>query len=355
MAQQSTTPYDYDVFIGIDVDKRSFALTAVDHGTMKKSCKLPSDPGQLLRTIQHRYDGQRVLCVYEAGPTGYHLYDYLKEQNQPCMIVSPSSIPKAPNQRVKTNRVDSEKLAVELRGGNLKPIRVPEESYRELRHLVNARAMYAHNRGAAKQRIKALLLFDHLFSGLPDDSENWSRRHIEALRNIPCTPAVRCRLDMLLTDLGNARKQTLAVLGQLKLFCAENPEIDNYRSYLQSVSGIGFITSTTVLGYIGNPRYLRNVRELGAFVGLVPCEHSTGDTINRGSITHLGNRTVRMLLIEAAWAAIRQDAELNQFYHRIKQRNHPKVAAGKAIVAVARKLTARIYCVLKEQRNYQIH
>jgi len=355
MTQQYSTTCDYDIFIGIDVDKRSFALTAVDHGTMKKSCKLPSDPDQLLRTIKHRYDGQRVLCVYEAGPTGYHLYDYLMERNQPCLMVSPLSIPKPPNSRVKTNRIDSEKLAVELRGGKLVSIRVPVGPYRELRHLITARANYARSRMIARQRIKGLLLFAHLSTGLPENAENWCRRHIEELEQLTCTPAVRLRLNMLLADMKHAREQTLSVIKQLKAFCTVHQDIDRYRNYLQSISGIGFITAMTTLGRIGDPRYLRNVREGGAFMGLVPCEHSTGETICRGSITHLGNRTARSLLIEAAWVAIRQDAELDQFYHRVKQRHHPTVAARKAIVAVARKLTARIYCVLKEQRPYHIH
>jgi transposase len=355
MTQQFTEPRDYDVFIGIDVDKRSFALTAVDHGNMKKSCKLPSDPEQLVQTIEHRYAGQRVLCVYEAGPTGYHLYDYLKKQNKPCLIVSPSSVPKPPNQRVKTNRIDSEKLAVELRSGKLTPIRVPEGPYRELRHLTTARANYARSRMIAKQRIKGLLLFSHLSSGLPDDSDNWSQRHVQALKQLQCTPAERYRLDLLLADLEHAREQTMTVLKQLKRFCLDHQEIDRHRGYLQSLPGIGFITAMTVLSRIGDPCNLKNVRELGAFLGLVPTEHSTGDTVSRGSITHLGNRTARSLLIETSWVAIRLDAELAQFYNRIKQRHHPKVAARKAIVAVARKLTARIYCVLKEQRNYQIH
>jgi transposase len=256
---------------------------------------------------------------------------------------------------VKTNRIDSEKLAMELRGGKLSSIRVPEGPYRELRHLITARAGYARSRMIARQRIKGLLLFAHLSTGLPEDAENWSRRHIEELKRLLCTPAVRLRLDMLLDDMEHAREQTLSVIKQLKIFCADHQEIDRYRSYLQSIPGIGFITALTMLGRIGDPRHLKNVREVGAFLGLVPSEHSTGDTVSRGSITHLGNRIARSLLVEAAWVAIRQDAELDQFYHRIKQRHHPKVAARKAIVAVARKLTARIYCVLKEQRNYQIH
>ncbi|MBP7795566.1 MAG: transposase, partial [Elusimicrobiales bacterium] len=78
-------------------------------------------------------------------------------------------------------------------------------------------------------------------------------------------------------------------------------------------------------------------------------------SINRGSITHMGNGILRSLLIESSWIAIRKDKELEQFYHRIRSRNNPKVGSRIAITAVARKLTHRIYCVLKEERNYNVH
>jgi transposase len=160
---------------------------------------------------------------------------------------------------------------------------------------------------------------------------------------------------MLLTDLDYARNQTLNILHSLKNFFKEHETLNQHRQYLQSIPGIGFITATTLLARIGDPNDLKNVRELGCFLGLVPKERSTGDTISRGSITHMGNSILRSLLIEAAWSAIRRDKELEQFYYRIKMRNHPNIAARKAIVAVARKLTHRIYCVLKEQRAYLVH
>jgi len=144
----------------------------------------------------------------------------------------------------------------------------------------------------------------------------------------------------------------LLLCGHCRALVKDQPKIQEQARHLASIPGIGFITAVTLLGRIGDPGKLKNVRELSAFIGLVPTEKSTGDDVNRGSITHLGNRMLRSLLIEAAWSAIRKDSELNQFYGRIKSRHHPNIAARKAIVAVARKLTHRIYCVLKEQRPY---
>lgn len=96
------------------------------------------------------------------------------------------------------------------------------------------------------------------------------------------------------------------------------------------------------------------MRQIAGFLGLVCSEHSTGDKENRGEITRIGDKRLRSKLIQCAWTAIRQDPELRAFYRRIYERHPKKVAARKAIVAVARKLTTRMYAVLKEQRRFVI-
>src|SRR3989338_1716380 len=100
---------DYDLFVGLDVDKNSFSFTVRDHETMNQSKKIPSEPQQLYDYMQKRFTGKKVLYAYEAGPTGFHLHDYLAEKNLDCLVVSPLSISKAPNQKVKNNRLDSQK------------------------------------------------------------------------------------------------------------------------------------------------------------------------------------------------------------------------------------------------------
>ena len=354
MTTMTYLPGNYDVFIGIDVDKRSFAFTVQDHDIMSRSKKIPASPEQLYNYIRNNFNDKRVLCAYEAGPTGYNLYDYLTQKEQPCVMVSPASVPKASNERVKNNRLDSNRIARYLKSGELKPIRVPSEPYRELRELMGIRHNYSNQGKVAKQRIKSLVLFEHLGDPVNDEDLRWSGAYISHLKELPCSAVIRSKLDMLLSDLDYAREQQLKVIKELKSFCAAHAGIDSYRRYLQSIPGIGFITALAILARIGDPSHLTNVREIGAFTGLVPREKSTGDTVHHGSITHLGNSELRSLLVEASWVAIRRDTELCQFYHRIKSRHHPQAAAKKAIVAVARKLTQRIYKVLKERRTYEI-
>jgi transposase len=348
----SYLPKDYDIFVGLDVDKNSISFTVKDHNNMRHSKKIPSNPEHFYNYLRKNFNGKKILCAYEAGPTGFYLYDYLSTKNISCLIVPPLSIPKAPNERVKTNRIDSNKLAQQIMSGSLKSIRVPQGEYRQLRHLVKIRENYTRLSKATKQRIKALLLLAHLEPFIRDDCKSWSWNYINMLKQISCDGAIRQSLDMLINDLLYARQQTLTIHKALKTFFKNNKAINQYRLYLQSIPGIGFIVATTILGRIGDPSKLRDLRELGSFVGLVPTEKSTGEDVNRGSITHLGDKTLRFLLIEAAWVAIRKDKRLQQFYYRIKRRHHPRIAAKKAITAVGRKLTLIIYRILKDQRMY---
>ncbi|MDI6759181.1 MAG: transposase, partial [Candidatus Omnitrophota bacterium] len=191
-----------------------------------------------------------------VGGTGYYLHDYLITRDIPCLMVSPPSMPKASTDRVKNNRLDSEKIAQNLKSGVLPSIRVPDEAYRELRHLVHTRENYVAQGRIAKQRIKALLLFTH--QTIKDPSQNWSSRYIKELTRLECSITTQQRLELLLEDLAYARKQNLKNLKNLRTYCQNQSIIKRNLGFLQSIPGIGFVTAVTLLANIGDPRYLSN-------------------------------------------------------------------------------------------------
>ena len=134
-----TKAADYDVFIGLDVDKHYIALTTRDRMGLGKSLKMKNDPDMLLSYVHNHFDGKNTAFVYEAGPTGFSLYDAITDKGFPCIVVAPQNVPTTRGKRVKTNRLDSVKLADLLRGGQLSSIRVPTLAYRELRELTSLR------------------------------------------------------------------------------------------------------------------------------------------------------------------------------------------------------------------------
>ena len=341
---------DYDVFAGLDVDKKSMSVVFTDHQGTMRALRMAGKATPLVNYVRKHFAGQRVAFAYEAGPTGFGLHDELVQQAYTCVVVAPSKIPRVPGDRVKTNRLDGRKLAENLRGGQLQSIHVPTRAYRDLRHLVQLRDTHVRQLSASKLRIKALLLFEGI--PFPEPSERWTARAMRELQTLPCSETVRFKLDDLLHTLHFHFQAAARVTKQIRQYCLYDPELQQSISLLLSLPGIGWIVGSHLVARLGDPQQIKNGKQIAGFLGIVSSEHSTGDKENRGPITRSGDSRLRNKLIQSAWTAIKKDPELRAFYRRIYQRHPKKVAARKAVVAVARKLTTRIYVVLKEQRPY---
>jgi transposase len=174
------------------------------------------------------------------------------------------------------------------------------------------------------------------------------------LRKLPCSRTVRFKLDQLLDSLAFNEQQVVKTTKEIRRFCQHEPELLQCITYLRTLPEIGWIVASQLVARIGDWRELRNIRQLGGFLGLVPTEHSTGDRTERGSITHTGDPRLRSKLSQAAWSAIRQDGELREFFRSVCQTHPRPLAARVAIVAVARKLSVRISVVLMNQRAYEV-
>ena len=354
MGAQTFIPRDYDVFAGLDVDKKSISVTFTDHQGFLKSMRMPYSVEHLVNHVRKHYGDKKVAFAYEAGPTGYGLYDGLVAQQYPCLIASPSMIPKAPGQRVKTNRLDSRGIAENLRGGQLKSIHVPTTLYRELRHLTQLRDALVSEVVAMKQRIKSLLLMEGLeFPPAPAGSQ-WSFMVKDKLRKLPCSSVVRFKLDQLLDNLEFNEKQVLKSTREIRRFCQNDPELFQCIGYVKTLPGIGWIVASQMMARIGDWRQIKNIRQLPAFLGLVPTESSTGERTERGSITHSGDPRLRSKLIQASWSAIRQDGELREFFRTVAKKHPRHLGSRVAIVAVAHKLSVRASVVLMKQRPYEV-
>src|SRR6266481_1445813 len=195
MGDKAFIAREYDVFSGLDVDKKRIAVTFTNHQGLIRSLSMPYSMEHLVNHVRKHFGDQKVAFAYEAGPTGYGLYDGLVAKAYPCLIASPSMIPKAPGQRVKTNRLDSRGLSENLRGGQLKSIHVPSVVYRELRHLTQLRDTFVSEMVGMKQRIKSLLLMEGIEFPKAPAGRQWSFRVKDKLRKLPCSGTVRFKLD----------------------------------------------------------------------------------------------------------------------------------------------------------------
>jgi transposase len=339
----------FDLFFPMDVDKKRIHVCVMDRDRVLKQTGLPNDPVNLLSYARKNFPEKKRLFVYEAGPTGYGLCDYLREQGEACEVAVPSMIPKAPGERVKTNRLDAYRLGTQLKTGELKEVNVPTDKYRDLRHLARLRMTARKRLVATKNAIKGLFLFE----SIPFPEGSWSRKLICKIREQQSRPEVEFKIATLLQDLEYFAGQELKVRGELKRYCRADEELRACVEYLMSLPGIGWIISTYILGALGGHRHLKSAKKTCGFLGLGSSENSTGETVRRGSITAVGDPDARRMVIQAAWKSFQKDPELKSVFDHIYYSNPENIRKQKAIVAVGRTIVCRIHAVLRDQRFFE--
>jgi len=334
-----------ELFIGIDLHKRRWHVTIRTADVEIFSNSIVGRWEDLRRVI-NRYKGCRIHAVYEAGYFGFSLYDHLTQYGVECIVTPPSLIPQEHGNRVKTDRLDSRKLARLLAKGLLKSIWVPSAKERFHRQVIRRRRQLVGDRVRTQNRIKSELCFYGI--DLPTPRSKWSQVYFANLQRIKFQNhwmqksfnQLLEQYEFLSTQI-DKQTQLLKQLSQLPLYC------DRVK-ILCSIPGIGVLTAMEILLELQDFSRFRRAEQLAAYVGLTPSQYSSADKIRMGRITGAGKNTVRSALVESCWILIRKDKAMRKKYETIKAR-----AGGKrAIVAVSRKLILCIRRLLIDNRPY---
>ena len=364
----------YAAFIGLDVHKETIAVAVALPGREEPQYRgeIAHEPKAIqkwLNRLNAEFDGALLLFCYEAGPCGYGLYRQLLEVGHACQVVAPSLIPKKPGERIKTDRRDALKLARLLRAGDLTAVWVPDAEQEAMRDLTRARDDMKSQERKARQQLNAFVLrHGHHW---PRGKTRWTSVHYNWLESIQFDQPY---LQIVLQEYIGAAKaatQRVADLTDQLMRALPGWSLAPVVDSLVALRGIDKLAATVLLAELGDISRFASPKQLMAYLGLVPSEHSTGSRRRQGAITLTGNGHARRMLVESAWSyrfSARQTMHLKRkaktaspeakaiawrAQKRLCGRYRQLMQAGKNVklvcVAIARELVGFIWDIVRHE------
>jgi transposase len=292
---------DRITYVGLDVHKEGIAVAVAEggiRGEVREYGRIANTPAALDRLARKlRREGVEVRFCYEAGPCGYGIQRHLSARGHECVVVAPSLIPRRAGDRVKTDRRDAASLARLHRAGELTAVWVPDPGHEAVRDLVRARLDAVHALRRARQQLSGFLLRHGCHYGRPA----WTKLHRRWLAGLKFEQAVH---HLVLEDYVQTVEAAAARRDRLTAqIAAMLPDwtLAPVVAALQAMRGMALVNAATLIAELGDLSRFANPRQLMAYLGLVPSEHSSGASVRRGGLTKAGNSAARRLLIEAAW------------------------------------------------------
>jgi transposase len=220
------------------------------------------------------------------------------------------------------------------------------------RALIAFRQQLVRRRGKVKNHIRDLLLSEGQL--LPRGAKCWTQLGLAHLAGLAKDCAElgmhelwRGQLQIELRQLQALQREIEQVEEKLDGLAKAEPRV----ALLRTIPGVGPRLSEAIVALLDRPERFQKAREVSAYVGMVPKELDSGETMRRGRITKHGSRLVRSLLVEVAWAGLRYNAWVRETFRRISggKKSRKKIA----IVAVGRQLLVRCWAMLRDGTRWQ--
>jgi len=364
----------YGAYVGLDVHKDTIAVAVALPGRAE-----PVYRGEIahqrkavakwLQRLSAEFEGLLLLFCYEAGPCGYGLYRQLVAAGHDCQVVAPSLIPKKAGERIKTDRRDALKLSRLLRAGELTAVWVPDAEQEAMRDLTRARDDMKSQERKARQQLNAFVLRQG--QHWPSGKTRWTQAHFNWLESIRFEqPWLQIVLQEYIDAVKAATQRVDGLTDQL-LRALPGWSMAPVVDALVALRGIDTLAATVILAELGDISRFDSPKQLMAYLGLVPSEHSSGGRRRQGAITLTGNSHARRMLVECAWSyrfAARQTMHLKRkakaaspeakaiawrAQKRLCGRHRQLTQAGKNVklvcVAIARELVGFIWDIVRQE------
>ena len=292
-----------------------------------------------------------ALVLFEACGTA-HFWGRTAQALGHQLRLLPAQYTAPYRRRGKTDRTDTEALLEALRCDDIKPVPVRSVEQQMLQQLHRVREQWKHTR---TQRINGLRGFLRELGFAMPLGAKLAQKHARHIIDDPAIPQpLKIVFSRMLDEIAALEADMIGVERQLKALTKTNADIQR----LQTVAGVGLLTSTALVAAVGAPDRFPDGKHLSSWLGLTGREHSSGNRRHIGKITKQGDVYIRTLLIHGARSVLtriktllragRPLPRLYQWASALEQR----VGHNKAACALANKMARICWAVWNKHVDF---
>jgi len=326
--------------VGCDLHARQQTIAMVDTETGEFTEKTIFHEGNAVREFYAALEGPVVVGIEATGSMQW-LLELLEELEIECRVGHPAKIRAKETRKQKHDRQDARLMLDLLIEDRFPEIWMPSTTERDLRTLLRDRHQWVRMRTRLQHTLQAIALNHALRKG----HALWSAAGQSALQALPLPAYTSQRRTELLSLYVQLQQRIQELDKEVEEQAQQRPQARRLLSH----PGVGPVTALATEVFLGDPSRFTTGNQVASYIGMIPCEHSSGKRQRLGKLTKQGNSLLRYLWTEATMHAVGKDPELKRFYRR----KLIQKGMGKARIAAARKLGIRLWIMMRDQIDYE--
>lgn len=326
--------------VGCDLHARQQTIAMVDTETGEFTERTLIHEGKAVRAFYAALEGPVVVGIEATGAMQWFL-ELLEELGIECRVGHPAKIRAKETRKQKHDRRDARLILELLIEDRFPEIWMPSTEERDLRTLLRDRHQWVKMRARLQHTLQAIALNHALRQG----HALWSQAGQSALQALPLPAYTSQRRTELLSWYVQLQKRIQELDKEVEAQARQRPPARRLLTH----PGVGPVTALATAVFLGDPSRFATANQVASYVGMIPCEHTSGKRQRLGKLSKQGNSLLRYLWTEAAMSTVRKDPELQRFYRR----KLIQKGMGKARVATARKLGIRLWIMMRDQIDYE--
>ncbi len=331
-------------YVGIDLHKKTISICVVDQARRKIDSKrlACSTPEIIVEYFRKLGEFQAVV---EATASYEWLVCLLEPLAERIVLAHPKKLRVIAESTRKSDKIDARLLAEFLALDMIPPAYRPTPRQRQHRVLVRHRCYLQRRITSIRNKLRRILSDYNA-----DRPDLFTAAGLAYLAKVKLTAADRFAVTQLLAEFEFQHAQLKALAAELKKFVAQAPVAEaEARELLQSIPGVGPVTTEVVLSELADPQRFRNGKAAVAYAGLAPGQRESAGKKKDLHIERSGSKLLRWVLVEAAWQVVRRTGRWRVTFERLSGR----IGRKKAIVAIARRLLGVMLALLKSGQPYR--